>query len=70
MAAHSESTLWRTQNFLRDRTLVQRLVARAEISATDVVYDLGTGGGILTDALARRAGRVIAVEKDTRSWHG
>ncbi len=64
MAAHNESTFWRTQNFLHDRTLVQRLVSRAEIAPTDVVYDLGAGGGTLTDALARRAGRVIAVEKD------
>ena len=64
MPAHNESTLWRTQNFLRDRTLVLRLVSRAKIAPTDVVYDLGAGGGILTDALARRAGRVIALEKD------
>ena len=64
MPAHNESTLWRTQNFLRDRTLVLRLVSRAKIAPTDVVYDLGAGGGILTHALARRAGRVIAVEKD------
>ena len=64
MAAHNESTLWRTQNFLRDRRLVERLVSRAKIGLTDVVYDLGAGGGMLTDALARRAGRVIAIEKD------
>src|SRR2546428_13894314 len=64
MPAHNESTLWRSQNFLRDRTLVLRLVSRAKIGPTDVVYDLGAGGGILTDALARRAGRVIAVAND------
>ena len=64
MATHGESTLWRTQNFLRDRALMERLVSRAAIAPTDVVYDLGAGSGVLTDALARRAGRVIAVEKD------
>ncbi len=64
MATHGESTLWRTQNFLRDRALMERLVSRADIAPTDVVYDLGAGSGALTDALARRAGRVIAVEKD------
>src|SRR2546430_14240498 len=64
MAAHNESTLWRTQNFLRDRRLVERLVSRAKIGPTDVVYDLGAGGGMLTDALARRAGPAIGIEKD------
>jgi 23S rRNA (adenine-N6)-dimethyltransferase len=64
MARHRESTLWRTQNFLRDRALMERLVSRVGIAPTDVVYDLGAGSGVLTDALARRAGRVIAVEKD------
>jgi 23S rRNA (adenine-N6)-dimethyltransferase len=64
MAAHRESTLWRTQNFLRDRALVERLVSRAAIGPTDVVYDLGAGRGVLTDALAQRARRVIAVERD------
>jgi 23S rRNA (adenine-N6)-dimethyltransferase len=64
MARSSESTLWRTQNFLRDRRLAKRLVSRAKIGPGDVVYDLGAGGGVLTEALARLAARVIAVERD------
>jgi 23S rRNA (adenine-N6)-dimethyltransferase len=58
------STLWRTQNFLRDPRLAERLVRRSGIGRTDVVYDLGAGSGILTAALAGRAARVVAVEKD------
>ena len=32
----------------------------------DLVIEIGPGGGILTDALARRAGTVVAYEKDPR----
>jgi 16S rRNA A1518/A1519 N6-dimethyltransferase RsmA/KsgA/DIM1 with predicted DNA glycosylase/AP lyase activity len=58
------STLWRTQNFLRDPQLAERLVRRSGIGPSDVVYDLGAGSGVLTAALAARAARVVAVEKD------
>jgi len=60
------SILWRTQNFLRDPLLAERLAMRAGIGPTDVVYDLGAGAGVLTAAIARRAARVVAVEKDPR----
>lgn len=58
------STLWRTQNFLRDPQLAERLVKRSGIGPGDVVYDLGAGSGVLTAALAGRAARVVAVEND------
>jgi len=64
MTRSRASTLWRTQNFLRDPRLAERLVIASGIGPRDVVYDLGAGGGALTAALAGRAGRVIAVEKD------
>jgi len=64
MSRHRDSDLWRTQNFLRDPALITRLVERSEIGAEDVVYDLGAGTGNLTAALARRAARVVAIEKD------
>ena len=64
MDRHRTSTLWRRQNFLPDPRLIEHLVDRAGISRADVVYDLGAGTGNLTAALARRAGRVIALERD------
>ena len=64
MSRRSRTNLWRTQNFLRDPRLVERLVGMARITQRDVVYDLGAGGGALTASLARHAGRVIAIEKD------
>jgi 16S rRNA A1518/A1519 N6-dimethyltransferase RsmA/KsgA/DIM1 with predicted DNA glycosylase/AP lyase activity len=56
--------LWRTQNFLRDPRLAEWLVRRSGIGPRDLVYDLGAGTGMLTAALAARAARVVAVEKD------
>jgi 23S rRNA (adenine-N6)-dimethyltransferase len=53
-----------TQNFLTSRQLVERLVTRAQIGPDDLVLEIGPGRGIITEVLARRAGRVIAIEKD------
>ncbi len=54
------------QNFLIDPNIVRKIVALAEITATDSVLEIGPGRGILTDALCRTAGRVTAVEVDPR----
>jgi 23S rRNA (adenine-N6)-dimethyltransferase len=51
-----------SQHFLRNPHFVQRLVYKTGITGADVVYDLGAGSGVITSALARRAGRVVAVE--------
>lgn len=66
MSRSNVSALWRTQNFLHDPRLIERLVRRARIASDDVVYDLGAGSGNLTAAIARRAGRVVAIERDPR----
>ena len=60
----SHTPLRYTQNFLRDPPLVERLLAASSISREDVVYEIGPGEGILTDGLARRARRVVAIELD------
>jgi 23S rRNA (adenine-N6)-dimethyltransferase len=52
------------QNFLRNPKLVRRLVAMSMIGPSDTVYEIGPGNGIITAALARVAGHVIAIEKD------
>nr|WP_221040489.1 16S rRNA (adenine(1518)-N(6)/adenine(1519)-N(6))-dimethyltransferase RsmA [Gelria sp. Kuro-4] len=52
------------QNFLLDAGILARLAESAELSAADTVLEIGPGTGNLTLELARRAGTVIAVERD------
>jgi len=54
------------QHFLIDGDVLQRILAASELSADDIVMEIGPGLGILTRELARRAGRVIAIELDDR----
>ena len=52
------------QNFIIDRKLIDREVALAEVRKKDTVLEIGPGIGLLTEALARKAKRVVAIEKD------
>jgi 23S rRNA (adenine-N6)-dimethyltransferase len=53
-----------SQNFLTDPRLVERLLDLSGIRASDLVYEIGPGHGIITARLARRCGQVVAVERD------
>jgi len=52
------------QHFLVDLNLLRLLVEAAQIGPRDVVLEIGTGTGSLTEALAERAGQVVTVELD------
>ena len=52
------------QHFLIDLNLMRLLVDSANIQKDDVVLEVGCGTGSMTEALAEKAGRVIAVELD------
>jgi 16S rRNA (adenine1518-N6/adenine1519-N6)-dimethyltransferase len=54
------------QNFLHDRGVVRRIAEGAGIRPRDTVLEVGPGLGILTEELAARAQRVVAVELDAR----
>lgn len=52
------------QHFLIDLNLMRLLVDFADIRTDDIVLEVGCGTGSLTQALAERAGTVVAVELD------
>jgi 16S rRNA (adenine1518-N6/adenine1519-N6)-dimethyltransferase len=52
------------QHFLTDPGILARIADAAAIGAGDTVVELGPGPGGLTRELARRARRVVAIEKD------
>ena len=54
----------RSQHFLRTAELASELVCDAEIGPSDLVLEIGAGRGRITEALARAARRVIAIEVD------
>jgi 16S rRNA (adenine1518-N6/adenine1519-N6)-dimethyltransferase len=60
LAAHRD----RGQNFLLDAHLAGQLAELAGVAPGDSVLEIGTGFGILTNALAARGARVVTVEVD------
>jgi len=52
------------QHFLRDRSVVDRILELVCPTPRDLVVEIGPGRGALTDALAARAGRLLALEID------
>jgi 16S rRNA (adenine1518-N6/adenine1519-N6)-dimethyltransferase len=54
------------QHFLIDKAVLERILSAAELSPGDIVIEVGPGLGILTEELAKRGARVIAVELDSK----
>ena len=54
------------QSFLEDLNIVRRIVALADPAEDETVVEIGAGLGFMTEELAKRAGRVIAIEVDPR----
>ncbi len=52
------------QHFLTDPSILERIVSLARISPSETVVEVGPGRGSLTEAIARAAGRVVAIEID------
>lgn len=54
------------QHFLASEETAERIVAAARLASSDTVVEVGPGAGALTRPLAKRAGRVLAIEIDPR----
>lgn len=63
MSALPRSVLY-AQNFLKSSRLVATVLDQCDIGHDDVVYEIGPGKGVITEQLALRCRRVVAIEKD------
>jgi 16S rRNA (adenine1518-N6/adenine1519-N6)-dimethyltransferase len=52
------------QHFLTDRRILGRIADALQLTGGETVLEIGPGRGALTDILADRAGRLIAIEYD------
>ena len=52
------------QHFLTDRRILGRIADALRLAGDETVLEIGAGRGALTDILAERAGRLIAIEYD------
>ena len=54
------------QNFLIDDNVIDGIIDASDINENDLVIEIGPGLGTLTSRLLETAGKVIAIELDTR----
>ncbi|HHX58342.1 MAG TPA: ribosomal RNA small subunit methyltransferase A [Candidatus Moranbacteria bacterium] len=54
------------QNFLRNKEALTKIVVAADLGVEQNVLEIGPGEGVLTVELMKKAGRILAVEKDDR----
>ncbi len=54
------------QHFILNKEVLLKLVKYAEVNSKDAILEVGAGLGNLTELIAEKAGKVIAVEKDPR----
>jgi len=52
------------QHFLNSNSIAKSIVSAADITKNDVVYEIGTGLGVLTPLLCQQADKVISVDID------
>jgi len=63
MVYHQKESLG--QNFIKYRGLVSELIAESDINKDDLVVEIGSGKGIITQALIKSAANVMGIEKDS-----
>ncbi len=52
------------QHFLVNKLILQKIIKAAQLKEDDLAMEIGPGAGVLTQALAEKAKKVIAIEKD------
>lgn len=52
------------QNFLKNKTIVNKILESADLTKDDIILEIGPGKGFLTEELVKKCKKVIAVEID------
>ncbi len=52
------------QNFLVDEKIIDKIIDTAEVCPDETVIEIGAGLGFVTEKLAQKAGKIIAIELD------
>ena len=55
-----------SQNFLIDGNILKKMVEAADLNEGDIIVEIGSGPGVLTEALLAKGVTVIAIEKDEK----
>src|SRR6266540_2545984 len=66
MADRTTYDIRHSQNFLKDRRLVERLLGASSIRTEELVIDIGAGRGLITERLEALGAKVLAIERDPR----
>ncbi|MFZ2398542.1 MAG: 16S rRNA (adenine(1518)-N(6)/adenine(1519)-N(6))-dimethyltransferase RsmA [Smithella sp.] len=54
------------QSFLIDQGIIRQIADTAQVTKNDIIVEIGAGIGVLTEALAQNAAKLIAVEVDNK----
>ena len=60
--------IYGSQNFLTSRRLLERIVRKSTITKNDIVLEIGSGKGHLTEVLCTKANFVYSVEIDRKLY--
>lgn len=52
------------QHFLNSNSIAEKIITEANVTSNDIVYEIGTGLGILTPLLCKNAKKVISIDAD------
>ncbi len=63
-SAESNLNIKYSQNEIVNGEIIQKLVNQSSITKGDLVYDIGAGTGVISEALIKKGARVIAIEND------
>lgn len=58
-----------SQNFLKDKNLIKILLEKSTIQTGDLIYEIGSGQGVITDELLKKNTNVVSFEIDSNLYN-